>query len=255
MSKRFLGIAAVVLIAVVAHAYLGQVVSSFRSPAGSNTRGLGRGGPYLYVMNGNTRATVYRTRPVTGSIIDWFMVPWAGENSGLAFSAPSYLWVGRVDNDRVYRVQENTGSVYFSWNAGHDPYGLAPWCTGDGGTGTSYLFSTDDAPSRLYTHQLSNGSIVNSNSLLYNTRCDCAYDWRNNLVWIGQGGSIYAVAPSGAPVASFSSPAGSPRGLTYTNSYLWIACNSNGFIYRVHCPKNFTAVTPASLGKVRAIFR
>ena len=255
MKKCLIGLFIAALIAATAQAYLGQVVSSFRSPAGSNTRGLARGSSYLYVMNGNSRATVYRTRPVTGSIYDWYMVPWTGGNSGLAFSAPSYLWVGRIDNDRVYRVREDTGSIYFSWSAGHDPYGLAPWCTGDGGTGTSYLFATDDAPSRLYTHRLSNGSIVNSNSLVYNTRCDCAYDWRNNLVWIGYANRICAVAPSGAPVASFSSPAGSPRGLTYTNAYLWIACNSNGFIYRVHCPKNFTAVAPASLGKVRAIFR
>jgi len=255
MRKCFLSVVAVALVAATAQAYLGEVVSSFRSPAGTDTRGLARGSTYLYVMNGNIRATVYRTRPTTGSIYDWYMVSWTGENSGLAFSTPSYLWVGRLDNDRVYCVEQSTGSLYYSWSAVHDPYGLAPWCTGDGGTGTSYLFSTDDAPSRLYTHELSNGSIVNSSSLVYNARCDCAFDWRNNLIWIGQGGSIYAVAPSGAPVASFNSPAGSPRGLTYTNSYLWIACNSDGYIYRVHCPRNFTAAAPASLGKVRAIFR
>jgi len=255
MRKYVIGIVAAGLAAATAHAYLGQVVNSFRSPAGTNTRGLARGSSYLYIMNGNNRATIYRTRPLSGSIYNWYLLPWNGENSGLAFSSPSYLWVGRVDNDRVYRVEENTGSIHLSWSAGHDRYGLAPWCTGDGCTGTSYLFGTDDAPSRLYTHQLGNGSIVNSTSLSPNSRCDCAYDWRNNLLWFGYASYIYSVAPSGASVASFASPAGSPRGLTYTNSYLWIACNANGYIYRVHCPRNFTAVAPASIGKVRAIFR
>ena len=255
MRKCILSIVAAALAAATAQAYLGEVISSFRSPAGTDTRGLARASVYLYIMNGNTRATVYRTRPVTGSIYNWYLLPWNGGNNGLAFSTPSYLWVGRLDNDRVYRVEANTGSVYSSWTVPYDPYGLAPWCTGDGGTGTSYLFGTDDAPSRLYTHLLSNGSIVNSTSLVNNTRSDCAYDWRNNLLWRGYAGRIYGVAPSGAPVASFASPAGSPRGLAYCNSYLWIACNANGFVYRVHCPRNFSAVEPASLGKVRATFR
>jgi len=241
--------------AATAQAYLGQVLGSFRSPAGSNTRGLARSGTYLYVMNGNERATVYRLRPITGSIYDWYLLSWTGANSGLAFSTPSYLWVGRLDTFRVYRLAEDTGSIYASWSAGHDPYGLAPWCTGDGGTGTSYLFSTDDAPSRLYVHQLSNGSVVSSAPLVNTSRCDCAYDWRNNLIWRGRAGSIYGVTPSGAVAASFPSPAGNPRGLTYNNSYLWIACNANGFVYRVHCPRNFSAVAPSSLGKVRALFR
>jgi hypothetical protein len=255
MRKCLVGFVAAVLLATVAQAYLGQVLGSFRSPAGTNTRGLARASSYLYIMDGNNRATVYSVRPFTGSIYNWYMAPWTGENSGLAFSTPSYLWVGRLNNDTVFRTEANTGSVYSSWSAQHGPYGLAPWCTGDGGTGTSYLFSTDDAPSRLYTHRLSNGSIVNSTSLVNNTRCDCAYDWRNNLIWRGRAGSIYGIVPSGAVTASFASPAGDPRGMTYYNSYLWVACNADGFVYRLHCPRDFTAVAPASLGKVRAIFR
>jgi hypothetical protein len=255
MRKRLVGLVAAALVAATAQAYLGEVVSSFRSPAGTNTRGLARSASYLYVMDGNFRATVYRTQPLTGSISNWYLVSWMGENSGLAFSTPSYLWVGRTDDNRIYRVEADTGSIYSYWTTPYDPYGLAPWCTGDGGTGTSYLFGSDDAPARLYTHELNNGGIINGTSLVYSTRSDCAYDWRNNLIWVGQTGSIYAVAPSGVPVASFRSPASLPLGLTYTNSYLWIACNSNGFIYRVHCPRNFTAAAPASLGKVRAIFR
>jgi hypothetical protein len=246
---------AVALVAATAQAYLGQVLGSYRSPAGSNTRGLARAVGILYVMNGNNRAALYRVKPFTGSIFSWYLLPWTGQNSGLAFSTPSYLWIGRLDNDRVYRVDETSGAVYSSWAAGHDPYGLAPWCTGDGGTGTSYLFSTDDAPSRLYIHRLSNGSVVNSTSLVNSSRCDCAYDWRNNLIWRARAGSIYGVAPSGAVAASFRSPAGDPRGLAYYNRYLWVACNANGFIYRLHCPRGFSAVAPSSLGKVRAIFR
>ena len=255
MRKSLLVALAIALASATAHAYLGQVLSSFRSPAGTNTRGLARAAMRLYIINGNNRATVYSVRPLTGSIYNWYMIPWTGENSGLAFSTPSYLWVGRLNNDLVFRVEANTGSIYSSWSAQHDPYGLAPWCTGDGGSGTSYLFSTEDAPSRLYTHLLSNGSIVNSTPLANNTRCDCAYDWRNNLIWRGRAGSIYGVAPSGAVMASFPSPAGDPRGMTYCNTYLWVACNANGFVYRLHCPRNFTAVEAASAGRVKALFR
>lgn len=260
MRKCILPLVAVALVAGTAQAYLGEVVSSFRSPAGRNTRGLARAREYLYIIDG-PQGTVYQTQPSTGSIFKSYLLYWISGYSGLAFSTPSYLWVGRFEptwpsqNTYIYRCKAGTGSIYGSWLSYQDPYGLAPWCTGDGGTGTSFIFNTDDDPSRLQIHRIENGLVARRLDLVNETKCDCAFDWRNNLIWRGSAGRIYGVTPSGVVTASFPSPAGSPRGLAYYNQYLWIACTATRFVYRVHCPHNFTAVAPASVGRVKALFR
>lgn len=258
MRKCILSVAAVAFVATTAQAYLGEIVSSFRSPAGTHTRGLARAPGYLYVMDGE-HGTIYQTRPSTGSIFKSYLLPWISRFSGLAFSTPSYLWVGRVELEEeyniIFRVKADTGSFYSSWPPGFGmPYGLAPWCTGDGGAGTSYLFVTNEHR-QLVIRDVKKGVVWRLVPLVYDTKCDCAFDWRNNLIWQGHAGYIYGFTPSGPIMASFPSPAGSPRGLAYYDQHLWVACAANGYIYRVHCPQNFTAVGPASLGKVRAIFR
>lgn len=257
MRKCILPLVAVALVAGTAQAYLGEVVSSFRSPAGTNTRGLARATGYLYIMDGE-KGTIYQTRPSTGSIFKSYLLPWIMEFSGLAFSTPSYLWVGRVrpeEYSHIFRVKAGTGSVYGSWPSGFgDPYGLAPWCTGDGGTGTSYLFTTDEY--QLYIRGVKKGICWRIVPLAppY-TKSDIAFDWRNNLIWRGHADYICGLTPSGVITASFPSPAGSPRGLAYYDQHLWVACTANGFVYRVHCPHNFTAVAPASVGRVKTLFR
>jgi hypothetical protein len=256
MRKRLAtALAAAALTAVGAEAYLGQIEASFRSPAGTDTRGLARAAGYLYAIDGADRGAVYRMSPDTGSVYNWYVVPWDGMNSGLAYSTPpSYLWVGCVSSDVVYRTRPFTGSVYTSWSAGHKPFGAGAQCTGDGGTGTSGIFVADYYPDYVFLHRLG-GSVVGSFPLGTGSRYDCAFDWRNNLLWRGSGDYIYGHTPTGAIAASFNSPAGTPWGLAYYNRRLWIACQADSYIYRVHCPKEFFAVAPVSLGRVRALFR
>ena len=255
MKKRLsIALAVALLTAGGADAYLGQIEASFRSPAGADTRGMARAAGYLYVVDGTDRGVIYRMNPDTGKVYDWYVVGWAGVNSGLAFSTPSYLWVGCVSNNVVYQTRAFTGSVYSSWDAGHDPFGCAPRSTGDGGKGTTHFFTTDNMPDFMFTHRW-NGNIINSFPLGTRSRFDCAYDWRNNLLWRGDANYVYAHTPTGSIAASFPSPAGSPRGLAYNNSRLWIGCTDDSYIYRVHCPKNFFAVEPASVGRVKSLFR
>jgi hypothetical protein len=52
---------------------------------------------------------------------------------------------------------------------------------------------------------------------------------------------------------SFAAPAGYPYGMAYYGQYLWVGCDGNDYVYRVHCPYNVD-VTPSSVGKVKAIF-
>jgi hypothetical protein len=254
--KRIVFCALVAATAAASWAYLGQVVGSFPSPAGTQTRGLAISSSYLFVVDGTSPGLVYRCYPNNGSVRNWYQLGWAGNNSGLALSATAYLWVGCTSNNRVYRCHAPTGSIYDSWSAGHDPFGCAPLATGDGGVGTSYIYTTDTDPSAIFTHQLWTGSIVRSVAVPNRSDYDCAYDWRNRVVWLGDSPDlVYGYSFSGTVVGSFRSPAASPRGLTYYGEYLYVGCASNGYIYRVHCPLNFIGAAPASVGKVKALFR
>ena len=242
--------------AAAVEAYLGEVAGSFPSPAGRDVRGLALSSGYLFVLDSNDPGVTYLLNIWNGSIYSSYNVSWSGSNGGLAFSTPYNLWVGNPGNDTVYRCYALDGSIYGSWSAGHDPFGLAPLCTGDGGTGTSYVLGTDSSPSAIFTHRLGDGSVVRSVAIPGASNFDCAYDWRNKLVWLGRGsGVVFGYTASGTAAASFPSPAAGPAGLAYSREILWVACAGNGQVYRVRCPYNFAGLEPASLGRVRAIFK
>lgn len=253
--RRWLILLAACMAAASAFGYLGQVIASYPSPAGTNTRGLAMASGVLFVVDASSPAIVYRINPSTGSTSLWYTLPFNGSPSGLTYtSGGNYLWVGVPANDNVYRCDANTGSLYGSWVAGHDPSGLAPVATGDGGSGATQLFTTDDNPARFWRHNISNGSVVSSVSITA-TANDCAYDWRNSLLWIGTSSYLFGYTMSGTVLGLFPSPAATPRGLAYYGTYLYIACTSNGRIYVVHCPQNFVGVTAASMGRVKVLYR
>jgi len=254
--KRWLVLIIVCLAGVLAFGYLGQVITSYTSPASTYTRGLAMAAGVLYVVDSNSPGIVYRTNPSTGSVSGWFTLPFNGSPSGLAYtSGGNYLWVGVPSNDFVYRCNASTGSVYGSWSAGHDPSGLAPLGTGDGGAGATQLFTSDNAPPRFYRHYISDGSIVSSITISPSDY-DCAYDWRNNLLWIGAGDYIRGYTMSGTVTGSFATPeAADPRGLAYYGSYLYVGCSNNGRIYVVHCPQDFVGIAAASMGRIKSFYR
>lgn len=254
--KRVVVMALATATCVAAWGYLGQVVGSFRSPAATQTRGLARSKMYLFVADAGNRGLVYRLIPNTGSVQNFYQLGWYGSNAGLAYSHSAVLWVGCPANNTVYRCHAPSGSLYSSWNAHHDPFGCAPLCTGDGGTGTTYLFTSDSGPPDIFTHRLTNGSVVRSVRVPNPTDYDCAYDWRNKVLWQGDSPNVvYGYTLSGTVLGSFRSPAYYPRGLAYYGQYLYVACTGNGYIYRVHCPYDFVALAPASLGKVKVLLR
>jgi len=256
LKKALLISMAIVLAAGTAFGALGDVLGSFPSPSTSSTRGLGVSGSYLYVLQ-YSGDVVFRVHPTTGSVYTSWTLP-AGSYRGLAFSWGSRVWAGRYSTNTVFQLNASNGSVISSWSAGSsDAYGLAPLATGDWGAGATQIFSTDSSPSSIFVHNMSNGSIINSIALSPSTYYDCAYDWRNNLVWIGDTDEVIrGYNPSGSVVASFSIAATSPYGLAYGNEVLWVGClgPSPDYIYRISCPGTVTVV-PTSLGKVKALFR
>ena len=244
----------VALAAAAAFGALGDVVGSFPGPD-PILRGLGRSTTYLYVLGLSSGHRVYRCNPTTGSVYNSWPTPYITANRGLAVTWGDHAWVGCYRNNLVYECAGGNGSVYRSWDAGHEPYGLAPLCTGDGGQGTTALFSYDSSPSFIYSHNLTNGSIIRSFALPHATAYDFAYDHRNRLLWKYYLPNIYGYDTStGSVVASFPRPYPSTcYGLAYYGEYLWISAG-DGNIFIVHCPGN-VGVHPSSVGRIKALFR
>jgi hypothetical protein len=240
-----------------AEAALGDIVASFRGPPES-LHGVARSNEYLFVQTLGYPNRVYRCNPTTGSIYGSWAAPVSGSmtlNRGLAYSWGGHVWVGRYyPNQWVFDCDAETGSVYGSWNPGHNPYGLAPRCTGDGGAGTTALFSQDINPHYTYVHRLTGGRLVGSFPMAESFSYDIAYDHRNRLIWTNHSYYFYGFdASTGSTVATFDAPTWySCVGAAYYGEYLWISGAGN--IYQVHCPV-FTAVAPASLGRVKTLFR
>jgi len=63
---------------------------------------------------------------------------------------------------------------------------------------------------------------------------------------------IYLITQDGYVLDSFAT-AGTPYGVTWDGSYLWYTVTDINWVYQVDV--NFTAVEPASLGNVKAIYR
>jgi hypothetical protein len=254
--KKVLIIAAVVLVVRAATAFgaLGDIVSSFRAPA-TQPRGLARQNQYLFVLDYNSPNRVYRVHPTNGSVVGSWPTPYSTGNRGLAYIFGGNLYVGCWSNDTIYRCNSDNGSVIASWAVGHDPQGLAPVQTGDGGSGATSLYCSDSSPSYFWRHHYTTGSVISSFAAPHTGFQDITYDHRNRLIWQYRSFVVYGITTIGSVVASFAWPGhGSYAGMAYHSYYLYISATTQQYIYRVHCPSN-VGVAPASLGRVKALFR
>jgi hypothetical protein len=257
MKKIVIVALASLLTVSVASAYLGEIVASYRIPAPGTPCGVGVAVGDLYVLTDNSLNMVYRLSRDTGSVIGSFPTPYGFGNRGLCYSTGGHVWIGCIPKGHVYNCYGATGSVFGSWSAGQDPWGLAPFATGDGGAGTTAIFSRDSSPNLVKRHHMTTGSVYASFPLQHSSIFDFAYDFRNKLFWADYNSppAIYGYsATNGSVVASFPRPyAGPGYGLAYSHSYLWIAM-SNHYIYKVKCPGG-VGISPASMGKIRAIYK
>jgi hypothetical protein len=242
-----------------AFAVLGDIVDSWPLPV-MFPRGVAKSNYYTYYIAYQSPNVVVQLNPY-GSFVSSWPCPNSSGNRGLAYSWGGYVWIGNYADDNVYCCKSSNGSIYYSWNAGHDPFALAPYCTGDGAAGTSLIISYDTNPNRLYYHFPGNGSLVYSTPLADVYSFDMTYDWRNRLIWKYNSGisHIYGMHYlNGSIVASFVRPyAGTAYCLAYSYNHLYIAC-SNSWMYKVHCPAlgaDGTSVSPASMGSIKAMFR
>lgn len=273
---------ALVLVAPCAWGDFRQVVTSFPSPA-DYPIALARGAndAHMWVFCNSPPYNIYRINAETGSVYESVASPWGTGTRGLTYAAGGYLYVADYHAGQIYVVHyRNLRSVISSFPAGY-PYvmGLALKATGDGGVGGDALWAAmvppladnrkgvggrsyrarprSDWPWAVYLHKRTTGSIISSFWPKLGVN-DVAWDWRNDILW-GGGAALAGYKPTGSYVGSFWFYRGFSKrylvGMCYFNQYLWASATwPVAEILKIHCPLGI-AVEPASLGKVKAIYR
>jgi hypothetical protein len=260
MRKYVFVTAALALSGGPALGYLGSVITSYPAPSASPVA-IAKPNAFLNVFCDSGRGMIYRLNSLSGSVEGSFGAVAGTQCRGLAYSTDSHgnhLWQGKISYPyMVFDTYVLTGSIYRSWPLNNTyERGLAPFCTGDGGSGTTRLFTCDYNAHRIYERRLDTGSIYHSVVFPANVQMyDIAWDWRNRLLWGGMNSPyIYGINRLGSLVASFPSPAGLPYGIAYGSYMLYIGTCSDHRIWRVHCPDTI-GVEPASIGRTKAALR
>jgi len=261
MGKSFLLVVAASA-AGAAYGYLGEVVASFPAPT-YDPVGLAVSANYVYVFCQNSPYNIYRLDPASGSVLASFVSPFGVRTRGLGFEYGGYLWAGRRQNKAepalVARCSENTGSIYSSFTVPeHWLYGGVECQGNPGQPGALAAVITDDSYTvKLVTRYTTAGSLLGSFSYSsQNSFGDPGWDYVNHVIWFPTNvNRMFGYTTAGSFVASFTPPTATPWGTAYLGEYLWISTTASSHrIWKVHCPA-FTAVEPASLGRVKAFYR
>ena len=262
MKVASLLVFAAAVAAAPAGACLGQVVQSFPSP-GHNPNALAMSPNCLYVLCEGP-PYIFRLNPANGSVISSYASPFGFPTRGLGYEYGGYLWIGTysITNSWIVRCHEGTGSIYSSFRVTeHEMFGGVA-CEGNPNKpGTLRAIISNSFFEEPVTRHTTAGSLLSSFRYLDPlTFFDPAWDYGNTLIWWGDRTAykphVYGFTKSGSLVASFPAPAGNLHGCTYLDGYLWISTDGQpDYIWKVHCPEDFEAVAPTSLGRVKALFR
>ncbi len=232
----------------------GALVGSFASP-GQYTDGLGylvfSGVRYISVAT-STPDRIWRLYRTTGSVYASYPSPTSytmGGDSGI-IGMTGYTWVVSQSPNYVYRMGFASGSVYGSFpGPSTSSWGVA---FRDAGAGSYYIYYT--ALSRLYRMNATTGSVYASYSLPFSPT-DLAFDAAHNCLWVGDssGGRIRQMSLTGSNIASFAIGI-PPFGVAFDGTYVLAGVSSPTHrinIYEV----GGAGIAPASLGRVKALFR
>ncbi|MGD8719018.1 MAG: hypothetical protein PVH29_09375 [Candidatus Zixiibacteriota bacterium] len=243
MRSRVIIVAGSILVAGMAFG-AGSIISSFLSPVTSSPIGMCYNGGYIYHMS-HTDGAVFKTT-TTGSVVSSITGPSSG--IGVHFTGTHY-WTTTYSPGVAY-YRDSSGSIISSFAGPANGYGI----TSDG---TNLWYSS--SRSGNYIWQLTTaGSVISSveGPGTFNGGVDWdsrGYIWVAN--WPSSNGGIYRITTAGSVVESYSPvPAGTrPSGCAWDGTYVWYCDYTGKYVYQMDT--ELTSITPASVGKVKALFR
>jgi hypothetical protein len=258
MKKVILTLTVAAFFAAIANAGMGDVLTSWPVPSLTYPRvnGIAVEGEYIWLKDEDSAYEGKRVLKCTkaGSTVDRINFPYPAPSVysyGMTFDG-LYLWTiyqewhapVPFDSHRKYTTTGSYAggfgeSLLYYWSVGIAWDGEYIWT--DGGRFKSQL---------KYTTA---GTLVATFPMTVDVCSDMAY-YKRQLWYYGGWGLVYGVTLNGSVVASFPAPSGSCRAVGFDGEYLWTADgNRPQYIYKVDI--EVMGVTPASLGKVKALFR
>lgn len=260
----------VALLGGVAYGAFGDLVASFpnQPTTGTSTHyGLAADATYLYSYYYTTGYNLYRMMRSNGSLVSSYPCPLGTSSPYIYCRGVSYdgtghlLWIN-YSARYVARATASTGSLVSTWNwPSGSRYGVCSNHTGTSGGNRIYTnYYTGD----FWTHNTSGSEIASWSMPFYTYNYDMAWDWNNDVIWCSNYSTdwIYGIDPvSERMLYSFRHPKqadiSSCYGVAYWPPYIYVS-NSGGtpdeYIWVFHCPNNVN-VAPASVGRVKALFR
>ena len=226
-------LAAITLCAATAFAGTASIVTSFISPCNpGDVYGIDYYDGSLYHAGGATSGYIYRTT-TDGSTISSFKHRASGIDRTW-----SEFWTSFYSARLIYRLS-TTGTVIRTIEAP----GLGPGVA----YGEGFLwYSTGSEIYKL----LVDGSIVESFKTPKVGATGVCWDDPNLWLAVYPAGTIYKITQTGSIIGSTQTK-GNPYGVSWDGSYLWYT--AIGWVYKAKV--NFTSIAPASLGRVKALYR
>lgn len=224
----------------------GSIISMFGTPVTYEPAGICYYGNYLYHMS-NREGAIFQTT-TTGSVVR--SIPGQSHGFGVHFTG-THFWTTIYMPGMVY-YRDSNGSILNSFAGPAEGYGI----TFDG---THLWYSSARAGNHVW-RLTTTGSIVSSfvGPGMFNG--GISWDARG-YIWLadwrpGYAGGIYRVTTSGSVVESYvPPPMGSrPCGCAWDGMYVWYCVfDSPRRVYQMDTL--LTSVLPASVGKIKSIYR
>lgn len=229
----------------------GSIIRSFESPCNDQTDGIDYRGGYVYHANFNGPCEVLKTK-TTGSLVSSLKNP--PNAVGIDFTGVvywAYTFWPQVPRDRIYRVNE-AGSITASFAAPSHGYGVTYdgeqlWYSTGGNHNWNYVYALTTTGSVISSFQAPHGKGYLNKDV----------DWGGGYLWLAQSGAIdgviYQMTTAGSVVYSIFAAEHRPTGVAWDGKHVWFADGRTDWVYQMKW--SGIDVAPASMGKVKALFR
>jgi hypothetical protein len=244
-------VTALAIAAGVGATEIGEVVASFPAPAAEPTD-LAYGGGYLYCYCATPPYLIWKINPANGQVVASYGFPFMGAaTAGLAYDG-SFFWVGNRDTDYLYRFKLD-GTVLSSFKTTWDfGYGL--------GWAGLHLWGTEQRNGRAsnYFYKMRVDGFVLQSFVYYYAPYDVTWDggylWACDYNTVSAESRVVALTVAGPIKEIVPAPAASARGIVYDGAYLWVSTLADGGrLWKINGAG--VGLTPASLGRVKALYR